>query len=76
MSLATWYAHMHTLTVDDGDTVRAGQQIDEVGGDSPLDGNASGCHLHFEVHLRNGSIYSADNVDPSTWLTDNARDTL
>ena len=25
----------------------------------------SGCHLHFEVHLKNGSIYGPDNVDPS-----------
>ena len=73
-SLSTWYAHMHTLTVDAGDQVRAGQQIGEVGGDSPLDGNVSGCHLHFEVHLKNGSIYDADNVDPSQWLEDNARD--
>lgn len=74
-SLTTWYAHMHTLTVDAGDQVRAGQQIGEVGGDSPLDGNVSGCHLHFEVHLKNGSIYGADNVDPSQWLEDNARET-
>lgn len=73
-ALTTWYAHMHTLTIDDGDTVRAGQQIGEVGGDSPVDGNVSGCHLHFEVHLKNGSIYGADNVDPSQWLKENARD--
>ena len=72
-SLATWYAHMHTLTVDDGDQVLAGQQIGEVGGDSPRDGNVSGCHLHFEVHLSNGSSYGPDNVDPSQWLSENAR---
>ncbi|MEJ7831460.1 MAG: endonuclease/exonuclease/phosphatase family protein [Nocardioides sp.] len=72
-SLTTWYAHMHTLTVEDGDQVQAGQQIGAVGGDSPLDGNVSGCHLHFEVHLENGSIYGADNVDPTTWLAENAR---
>jgi hypothetical protein len=38
-------------------------------------GNATGCHLHFEVHLHNGSIYGPDNVDPSVWLrpTDHGR---
>ena len=41
----------------------AGQQIGEVG---DL-GNATGCHLHFEVHPRGGSIYQ-DDVDPSAWL--------
>ena len=36
-------------------------------------GNAAGMpHLHFEVHLENGSIYGPDNVDPSTWLAENA----
>lgn len=72
-ALTTWYAHLHTLTVDHGDSVRAGQQIGTVGGDKPEDGNSSGCHLHFEVHLRNGSTYGADNVDPSKWLRENAR---
>jgi len=61
--LTTWYAHMRTVTVADGATVSAGQQIGEVG---DL-GNATGCHLHFEVHPRGGSIYQ-DSVDPSSWL--------
>ena len=64
--LATWYAHMRRLTVHDGDTVRAGQQIGDVG---DL-GNATGCHLHFEVHPRGGSIY-LDNINPSDWLAAN-----
>jgi murein DD-endopeptidase MepM/ murein hydrolase activator NlpD len=70
-SLSTWYAHMHTLTVSRGQTVSAGQQIGTVGGDSPEDGNSSGCHLHFEVHESNGPIYGADNVAPSQWLANN-----
>ena len=61
--LATWYAHMRQVDVRAGQTVTAGQRLGEVG---DL-GNATGCHLHFEVHPRGGSIYQ-DNVDPSSWL--------
>lgn len=68
-SLATWYAHMQRLDVVPGQRVVAGQQIGEAG----ALGNATGCHLHFEVHLHNGSIYGPDNVDPSPWLTAHAR---
>lgn len=64
--LTTWYAHMRTVTVSAGDTVSAGQQIGEVG----ALGNATGCHLHFEVHPKGGSIYQ-DSVDPSAWLREN-----
>ena len=64
--LTTWYAHMEALAVEHGDTVTAGQQIGEVGSE----GNSTGCHLHFEVHPRGGSIY-ADNVDPTAWLAQN-----
>ena len=63
-SLATWYAHMRKVTVSRGQKVQAGQQIGEVG----AEGNATGCHLHFEVHEKGGSIYGPDNVDPSLWL--------
>ncbi|MDP3891234.1 peptidoglycan DD-metalloendopeptidase family protein [Nocardioides sp.] len=67
-SLTTWYAHMQSVTVSRGQTVAAGEPIGQVG----KEGNGSGCHLHFEVHLENGSIYGPDNVDPSTWLAENA----
>ena len=66
--LATWYAHLERVDVAAGALVAAGQQIGAVG---EL-GNAEGCHLHFEVHLRNGPIYGEDNVDPSVWLETNA----
>jgi len=66
--LTTWYAHMEQVTVSRGETVQPGQQIGVVG----EEGNSDGCHLHFEVHLENGSIYGPDNVDPSTWLAENA----
>ena len=61
--LATWYAHMQALLVTDGESVRAGQQIGVVGDE----GNATGCHLHFEVHPYGGSIYE-DDTDPQAWL--------
>ena len=61
--LTTWYAHMQSLGVSDGQQVRAGQQIGVVG----QQGNATGCHLHLEVHPQGGSIY-ADDIDPSAWL--------
>lgn len=67
-SLTTWYAHMQNVTVSRGQTVAAGEPIGQVG----KEGNSSGCHLHFEVHLENGSIYGPDNVDPSSWLVENA----
>ncbi|MBZ5733579.1 peptidoglycan DD-metalloendopeptidase family protein [Nocardioides sp. TRM66260-LWL] len=67
-SLTTWYAHMQSVSVSRGQTVAAGEPIGQVG----KEGNGSGCHLHFEVHLKNGSIYGPDNVDPSAWLAENA----
>jgi murein DD-endopeptidase MepM/ murein hydrolase activator NlpD len=62
-SLTTWYAHMQALDVTDGQHVRAGDPIGEVG----QEGNATGCHLHFEVHPTGGGIYE-DDTDPETWL--------
>lgn len=66
-ALTTWYAHMQKVTVRAGETVAGGQIIGEVG----TEGNSTGCHLHFEVHPRNGSIY-ADGIDPSPWLDQHA----
>lgn len=68
-SLATWYAHMQRVLVTTGQLVTAGQEIGKVG----VLGNATGCHLHFEVHLHNGSIYGPDNTDPTPWLAAQAR---
>lgn len=67
-SLATWYAHMETVTISRGQRVAPGDQIGTTG---DL-GNARGCHLHFEVHEHNGTIYGSDNVDPSLWLAEHA----
>ncbi|MFE6508087.1 endonuclease/exonuclease/phosphatase family protein [Nocardioides sp. NPDC057764] len=65
-SLATWYAHMETKTVRDGQRVTPGQQIGTVGNL----GNSKGCHLHFEVHPNGGRIYE-DPIDPVKWLATN-----
>jgi murein DD-endopeptidase MepM/ murein hydrolase activator NlpD len=61
--LSTWYAHMETLAVKPGQPVKPGQVIGEVG----EGGNATGCHLHFELHPNGGSIYQ-DTTDPDPWL--------
>ena len=64
--LTSWYAHMQAVDVAAGQQVQAGQKLGEVGSE----GNSTGCHLHFEVHPRNGTIYE-DGIDPSKWLADN-----
>jgi murein DD-endopeptidase MepM/ murein hydrolase activator NlpD/endonuclease/exonuclease/phosphatase family metal-dependent hydrolase len=61
--LTTWYAHMQSVTVAEGQQVNAGDQIGSVGSL----GNSTGCHLHFEVHPTGGSIYQ-DPIDPVPWL--------
>lgn len=64
--LTTWYAHMRDVRVYQGQRVSAGQQLGEVG----ALGNATGCHLHFEVHPHGGGIYQ-EGVDPTEWLQNN-----
>ena len=59
----TWYAHMQALHVRNGQAVKAGQLIGNVG----QLGNATGCHLHFEIHPHNGGMY-ADQINPHPWL--------
>ena len=64
-TLTTWYAHLQALSVTDGQRVRTGDPLGQVG---EL-GNATGCHLHFEVHPTGGGIYE-DGVDPASWLVE------
>jgi murein DD-endopeptidase MepM/ murein hydrolase activator NlpD len=56
----TTYSHMSGYTVNVGQLVRAGQQLGMVGST----GWSTGPHLHFEVHLPDGS-----RTDPAAWLT-------
>jgi murein DD-endopeptidase MepM/ murein hydrolase activator NlpD len=54
---------MQALDVVAGQTVHAGDPLGQVG----QEGNATGCHLHFEVHPTGGTIYE-DDTDPAAWL--------
>lgn len=63
VAVQTTYGHMTngTRAVEAGDTVKAGDQIGQVGNT----GHSFGDHLHFEVRL-NGTL-----VDPAAWLRAN-----
>jgi len=56
--LETLYAHLSKVDVADGQQVTAGQRIGAVG----IEGNSTGPHLHFEVHL------GGDAVNPMPFL--------
>jgi murein DD-endopeptidase MepM/ murein hydrolase activator NlpD len=56
--LETLYAHLSSIDVADGAHVTAGQRIGAVG----TEGNSTGPHLHFEVHL------GGDAVNPMPFL--------
>jgi murein DD-endopeptidase MepM/ murein hydrolase activator NlpD len=57
----TVYGHMEKILVTEGQVVRAGQTIALLG----ANGQATGPHLHFEVHI--GGMLGA-KVDPIPWL--------
>lgn len=63
--VVTLYAHMwdHGYHVTDGDRVRAGQHIADVGSQ----GYSTGPHLHFEVHPGG---WGSPAVDPDAWLAE------
>ena len=56
--MTSLYSHCSSVTVEEGDTVAAGQVIGYVGST----GNSTGQHLHFEVYV-NGST-----VDPKSYF--------
>jgi len=57
----TVYGHMEKILVTDGQVVRAGQTIALLG----ENGQATGPHLHFEVHV--GGMMG-QKIDPIPWL--------
>lgn len=56
----TWYAHLQTILVKVGDTVKRETVIGKVG----TTGRSTGPHLHYEVHV-NGKL-----VNPANYLRD------
>lgn len=62
-STTTLYCHLSAYSVQNGETVAAGDEVGRVG--SSGNASASYPHLHFEVE-ENGR-----NVDPAVWLRNN-----
>ena len=58
----TLYAHLSEISVEQGETVKAGQEIGKVG----ITGVSMGSHLHFEVRVGENSYESTRN--PELWL--------
>lgn len=56
--LFSLYAHMNSINVSDGQTVRRGQQIGAIG----TTGRSTGPHLHW------GTSWQGSNIDPQTVL--------
>ncbi|MBK9151648.1 MAG: M23 family metallopeptidase [Saprospiraceae bacterium] len=54
----TLYAHMHTISVKEGQTVKKGQKIGIVGNT----GTSTAPHLHYEVWLNGVAINPIDYV--------------
>jgi len=61
----TIYAHASTLKVEEGDPVRVGDTIAEVG----RSGNARGTHLHFEVRREGRAVNPIPYLRSSDTLT-------
>lgn len=64
---STYYAHLHTMNVSQGDTVSQGQQIGLSGGSGVVNGkineNAYGKHLHFEIR------YNGKTLNPNSLVS-------
>ncbi|MEQ1746431.1 MAG: M23 family metallopeptidase [Saprospiraceae bacterium] len=63
----TWYAHMNKMTVRQGERIKKGQKIGEVG-DTGL---STAPHLHYEVHFKGRPInpinFCMDNLTPQEY---------
>jgi hypothetical protein len=63
----TLYAHLSKVDVQEGDIVKAGNQIGEVG----QSGVATGSHLHFEVRRGGDGMDYFSTQNPELWLIPN-----
>lgn len=63
-TFSSWYVHMYPdgVFVSEGQQVRAGEVIGEVGNN----GNSTGPHLHLEIHLDE----QGTTTDPGAFLAD------
>ncbi|MFH5207887.1 peptidoglycan DD-metalloendopeptidase family protein [Antrihabitans spumae] len=61
--ISTVYGHMFVLSAKQGQKVKAGDKIAEVGNN----GQSTGPHLHFEV-WPGGRLQGGQSQDPQTWL--------
>jgi len=52
LGMTSWYAHLNTVTIDQGDCVVAGNRIGTVGST----GRSTGPHLHFELRVRGAAV--------------------
>ena len=74
----TRFCHVSAFSKEAGDKVNKGEKVAEIGGSTgkKSDGNATGPHLHYEVHtnsenVSNGALVFATSVDPEIGWLDN-----
>ncbi|MGH7775136.1 MAG: peptidoglycan DD-metalloendopeptidase family protein [Candidatus Binatia bacterium] len=67
--LATLYAHASKLLVRVGDRIEQGDPVAMVG----RSGNASGTHLHFEVHRNGKPVDPVPHLEPGTVVANSPR---
>lgn len=60
----TVYAHMESLSVQSGQTVKQGQQLGTMGNT----GISFGAHLHFEIHEGEWNAQKSNAVNPRTYI--------
>ncbi|MBO0603403.1 peptidoglycan DD-metalloendopeptidase family protein [Sporosarcina sp. E16_3] len=62
----TVYAHLQSIAVKVGQTVKQGERIGVKG----TTGNSTGIHLHFEVHIGRWNNKFTNAVDPLRYVVD------